>query len=365
MASALRVAIAGTGFIGAVHARSARLAGARLVGVSASSPSRSERGRAALGAERAFDVLGGARRERRRRRGAHLHPQPPPPPARRGRAGRRQARGLREAAGDRPGRRAAARRRGRRGRHRRRGAVRLPLLPHRARGARARAHRRDGPGPARPRHLPAGLADATRRTTTGASTPPSAAPRAPSPTSDRTGATWPSSSPATASSASAPARSRRCPSACAAEHTPPSPAVNGGGEPRAVDTEDAAVMQFETDGGAVGSTVISQISPGRKNRLWLEVDGARESVTFSPGGARDAVDRPPRGRHADPARHRRDERRRRAPLLPARRAPAGLRGLLRPVRRRGARGRARRGAARRHAAVRRRPALRADRRRRL
>jgi predicted dehydrogenase len=56
---------------------------------------------------------------------------------------------------------------------------------------------------------------------------------------------------------------------------------DGGGEIRAVDTEDAAVMQFETDGGAVGSTVISQISPGRKNRLWLEVDGARESVRFS------------------------------------------------------------------------------------
>ena len=39
-------------------------------------------------------------------------------------------------------------------------------------------------------------------------------------------------------------------------------------------------MQFETDQGAVGSTVISQISAGRKNRLWLEVDGAEESVAF-------------------------------------------------------------------------------------
>ena len=66
-----------------------------------------------------------------------------------------------------------------------------------------------------------------------------------------------------------------------AEHTAAFARGNGGGERRAVDTEDAAVMQFETDGGAVGSTVISQISPGRKNRLWLEVDGAREAVTFS------------------------------------------------------------------------------------
>src|SRR5687768_6917438 len=54
MASVLRVAIAGAGFIGAVHARSARLAGARIVGVSASSPARSEEAARALGAERAF-----------------------------------------------------------------------------------------------------------------------------------------------------------------------------------------------------------------------------------------------------------------------------------------------------------------------
>ena len=56
---------------------------------------------------------------------------------------------------------------------------------------------------------------------------------------------------------------------------------DGDGELRPVDTEDAAVIQFETDGGAVGSAVISQISPGRKNRLWLEVDGAHEAVAFS------------------------------------------------------------------------------------
>jgi len=58
-------------------------------------------------------------------------------------------------------------------------------------------------------------------------------------------------------------------------------AGNGGGPTRAVSTEDAVVMQFETDGGALGSVVISQISPGRKNRLWLEVDGAEEALVFS------------------------------------------------------------------------------------
>jgi len=55
---------------------------------------------------------------------------------------------------------------------------------------------------------------------------------------------------------------------------------DGGGEARPVATEDAAVLQFETDGGALGSAVISQISAGRKNRLWLEVDCAQEALVF-------------------------------------------------------------------------------------
>jgi predicted dehydrogenase len=56
--------------------------------------------------------------------------------------------------------------------------------------------------------------------------------------------------------------------------------AGGDGELRPVDTEDAALVQFETDSGALGSVVISQLSPGRKNRLWLELDGADEALTF-------------------------------------------------------------------------------------
>ena len=55
---------------------------------------------------------------------------------------------------------------------------------------------------------------------------------------------------------------------------------DGRGEPVPVETEDAAVVQFETDGGALGAVVVSQVSAGRKNRLWLEVDAARGSVAF-------------------------------------------------------------------------------------
>jgi predicted dehydrogenase len=47
-----------------------------------------------------------------------------------------------------------------------------------------------------------------------------------------------------------------------------------------VTTEDAAVIQFETDKGAIGSVVLSQITPGRKNRLWIELDGAEETLAF-------------------------------------------------------------------------------------
>ena len=56
-------------------------------------------------------------------------------------------------------------------------------------------------------------------------------------------------------------------------------AASAGAERRAVTTEDAAVMSFETDAGAIGTMVVSQVSAGRKNRLWIELDGP-ESFTF-------------------------------------------------------------------------------------
>jgi predicted dehydrogenase len=48
----------------------------------------------------------------------------------------------------------------------------------------------------------------------------------------------------------------------------------------AVATEDVVHVVFRTDLGATGSLVVSQVSPGRKNRLWFEVDGAEHSVSF-------------------------------------------------------------------------------------
>jgi predicted dehydrogenase len=53
-----------------------------------------------------------------------------------------------------------------------------------------------------------------------------------------------------------------------------------GGDASPVTTEDAALVQFETDQGALGSVVVSQISAGRKNRLWIELDGSEEALAF-------------------------------------------------------------------------------------
>ncbi len=47
-----------------------------------------------------------------------------------------------------------------------------------------------------------------------------------------------------------------------------------------VTTEDSALILFRTVNGVAGSAVISQLSAGRKNRLWVEVDGAHQSAVF-------------------------------------------------------------------------------------
>jgi predicted dehydrogenase len=45
-------------------------------------------------------------------------------------------------------------------------------------------------------------------------------------------------------------------------------------------SEDAVVATFGGQAGLLASVVVSQVSPGRKNRLWLEVDGSERSVVF-------------------------------------------------------------------------------------
>lgn len=48
----------------------------------------------------------------------------------------------------------------------------------------------------------------------------------------------------------------------------------------AVSSEDVAAAMFRTGGGILATVTVSQVSPGRKNRLWFELDGATGSVAF-------------------------------------------------------------------------------------
>ena len=173
---ALQAAIAGTGFIGRIHARSLRLAGAELAGVAASSPESAAAAAAELGARRAYDAaeelvldpdvdvvhictpnnLHLPLAEAALGAGKHVICEKPLATDAAG-----AQRLVDAAAGS-----------GLAGR----GAVRLPLLPDGPRGARAsRAAGRDRSAAPRPRHVSPGLALFARTTRTGASTPSSAA----------------------------------------------------------------------------------------------------------------------------------------------------------------------------------------------
>ncbi|GAA2362684.1 Gfo/Idh/MocA family oxidoreductase [Saccharopolyspora halophila] len=56
--------------------------------------------------------------------------------------------------------------------------------------------------------------------------------------------------------------------------------AQGDGERTEVRTEDSAVLLLRTGGGVLGSATISQVAAGRKNRLWFELDGSRNSAVF-------------------------------------------------------------------------------------
>ena len=131
----------------------------------------------------------------------------------------------------------------------------------------------------------------------GGSSPTRAARRRRSATSDRTGATWRSTSAACAS--------RRCSAtsttvvAEAEEAARSARGVCGGPatrHARLVDirVEDLASVLVRFDNGAKGSFSVGQVCAGHKNDLALEVCGATASLAVAPGTAERAVDRAPR-----------------------------------------------------------------------
>ena len=50
---------------------------------------------------------------------------------------------------------------------------------------------------------------------------------------------------------------------------------------RKVDTEDEAVLLFKSAAGVIGTLMVSQVAPGRKNRLLLDISGTNESIEFN------------------------------------------------------------------------------------
>ncbi|WP_295515836.1 Gfo/Idh/MocA family protein [uncultured Stenotrophomonas sp.] len=53
------------------------------------------------------------------------------------------------------------------------------------------------------------------------------------------------------------------------------------GATQAVSSEDVATAMFRTGAGTLASLTVSQVSAGRHNRLWFEIDGAKASVAFN------------------------------------------------------------------------------------
>ena len=280
MGAKLRVAIAGTGFIGRVHARAARLAGATLVGVAASSPARSRAAARDLGAERPFDSpeelvadesvdivhvctpnhLHALLVEAALRAGKHVVCEKPL--ATGVAAGRRlveaaEAAGLVDA---------------------------VPFVYRYYPTVReARARVLDGrAGPVRLVHgsyLQDWLLDPEDdnwRVDTALGGPSRAFADIGSHWCDL--AEWVTGQRITRLAArlliAVPERATAT-NRAAFQRRP----GDGAGR-RPVSTEDAALVVFETDGGAAGTLAVSQVSPGRKNRLWLEVDGATQALAF-------------------------------------------------------------------------------------
>jgi predicted dehydrogenase len=278
--SRLRIAIAGTGFIGGLHARAARLAGARLVGVAASSALSADRAATALGAERAFasaeelveapdvDVVHICTPN-------HLHV----PLALAALAAGKHVICEKPIALDADGARTlteAAEAAGR--------VAAVPFVYRfypTVREARERV-RAGATGPVRLIHG-SFLQDWLLRSTDENWRVDAALGGASRAFAD-IGSHWCDLAEFVTGHritrvcarvlTALPERTRSGPHAAFARG-------NGGGETREVGTEDAAIVQFETDRGAIGATVISQISAGRKNQLFLEIAGAEESLAFN------------------------------------------------------------------------------------
>jgi predicted dehydrogenase len=74
---------------------------------------------------------------------------------------------------------------------------------------------------------------------------------------------------------------RRRPAGALATFKGKEQAKAGKGTSVAINTEDAGVVMFELENGAKGTFTVSQVSAGRKNREWFEIDGSRLALSWN------------------------------------------------------------------------------------
>jgi len=48
-----------------------------------------------------------------------------------------------------------------------------------------------------------------------------------------------------------------------------------------IKTEDAGTVLFQFENGTIGTFTVSQVSAGRKNHFWFEIDGSRKSIAWN------------------------------------------------------------------------------------
>ncbi|NIT62000.1 MAG: gfo/Idh/MocA family oxidoreductase, partial [Aliifodinibius sp.] len=57
--------------------------------------------------------------------------------------------------------------------------------------------------------------------------------------------------------------------------------VTGDLEEISITTEDAASLLLQFENGTRGVFMVSQVSAGRKNRFWIEIDGSKQALSWN------------------------------------------------------------------------------------
>ena len=275
--------LVGPGFVGAHHIDAVRRLGfVDVVAVAASSEASARRKADALGVPKAYGSFEALVADPDVHVVHNTTPNYLHVPVILAALGARQARHLRQAAGDDRRRRAAAARRRDAGRRRPRGDVQLSRQPAGAAGARDDRRRRARAGALRPRRLPAGLAARADRLLV--------APRAGEGRRELRGRRHRLALVRSRAARHRPAHRRGARrSDDGRRHAAQAVGVDRSlrderrrrrAKRSAIRSEDLATVLVRFDGGAKGCVSVGQVCAGHKNDLWFEVNGRQASLRW-------------------------------------------------------------------------------------